>query len=147
MHIDYTSQISFLCSHHSAIVYGDRARLEQVILNLLTNTINFAPHGSITVSLLRDSSSNEWIVSVTDTGEGINPDIFPRLFNKFVTKSHHGIGLGLYISKNLIEAQGGRIWAENNKEGNGATFSFALPARDYSFETPRDKAQEQANCI
>lgn len=65
-----------------------------------------------------------------DTGQGINSDIFPRLFAKFVTESEHGIGLGLYISKNIIEAQGGRIWAENNKEGKGATFSFTLPAAE-----------------
>ena len=130
-HGNYTSKISFLCRYHSAIVYGDKMRLEQIIRNLLTNALNFSPDGSIIISLFRNSSSNEWIVSVKDTGEGINPDIFPRLFNKFVTKSLHGIGLGLYISKNIIEAQGGRIWAKNNKEGNGATFSFALPmARD-----------------
>lgn len=133
-HDNYTSQISFLCRYHNAIVYGDRTRLEQVIRNLLTNALNFTVHGSIIVSLFRDSSGNKWIMSVKDSGDGINPDIFPMLFTKFVTKSQHGIGLGLYISKNIIEAQGGRIWAENNKEGKGATFSFALPvARDQSF--------------
>ncbi len=102
-------------------------RVEQVIRNLLTNALNFTVRGPIIVSLLRDSSGNEWIVSVKDTGQGINTDIFPRLFDKFVTKSQHDIGLGLYISKSIIEAHGGRIWAENNEEENGATFNFALP--------------------
>jgi two-component system, OmpR family, sensor histidine kinase VicK len=126
-HENRTSQISFLCNYHNAMVYGDRTRLEQAIRNLLTNALNFTTHGSIIVSLLRDSLSNEWIVSVKDTGQGISSDIYHRLFNKFVTTSQHGIGLGLYISKSIIEAQGGRIWAENNKDGKGATFSFALP--------------------
>jgi two-component system sensor histidine kinase VicK len=122
-----TSRISVLCSYHEATVYGDMTRVEQVIRNLLTNALNFTTLGCITVSLFRDSSSNEWVVSVKDTGPGISADIFPRLFTKFVTKSQHGIGLGLYISKNIIEAHGGRIWAENNKEESGATFNFALP--------------------
>ena len=82
------------------------------------------------MSLHRDDSSSEWIVSVKDTGQGIDPNIFPKLFTKFVTNSQDGIGLGLYISKNIIEAHGGRIWAENNKGGNGATFSFALPVAE-----------------
>jgi two-component system, OmpR family, sensor histidine kinase VicK len=67
------------------------------------------------------------IVSVKDTGIGIGSDIFPKLFTKFITKSFQGMGLGLFISKNIVEAHGGRIWAENNKDGKGATFSFSLP--------------------
>ena len=70
------------------------------------------------------------IVSVKDTGSGINPEIMPRLFAKFATKSNTGtgLGLGLYISKSIVEAHGGRIWAENNKDGEkGATFYFSLP--------------------
>jgi signal transduction histidine kinase len=67
------------------------------------------------------------IFCVKDTGIGIDPDILPRLFTKFATKSKKGTGLGLFISKSIIEAHGGRIWAENNKDGKGATFKFALP--------------------
>ena len=68
------------------------------------------------------------IVSISDNGEGIDPQIVPRLFNKFATKSEKGgTGLGLFISKSIIEAHGGKIWAENNKDGKGATFSFTLP--------------------
>jgi two-component system, OmpR family, sensor histidine kinase VicK len=123
------SYISFLCNYPRATAYGDRTRLEQVVRNLLTNALNYTMDGSITVSLHKDNSSNEWVVSVKDTGPGIDPNIFPRLFTKFVTNSQdvYSIGLGLYISKKIIEAQGGKIWAENNKGSNGATFSFALP--------------------
>ena len=66
-------------------------------------------------------------VSVKDTDQGIDPEIMPRLFTKFTTKSQTGTGLGLFISKSIIEAHGGRIWAENNKDGKGATFTFRLP--------------------
>jgi signal transduction histidine kinase len=69
----------------------------------------------------------EIIVSVKDSGNGIDPSMFPRLFSKFATNSPRGTGLGLYISKSIIEAHGGRIWAENNKDGRGATFYFSLP--------------------
>ena len=73
------------------------------------------------------SNNKQIIVSVRDTGTGVNPDIMPRLFTKFASKSFQGTGLGLYISKNIIEAHGGKIWAENNKDGRGSTFSFSLP--------------------
>ena len=67
------------------------------------------------------------IVRIKDNGKGIDPEIMPRLFTKFVTKFESGLGLGLYISKSIIKAHGGKIWAENNKDGNGATFNFSLP--------------------
>ena len=66
-------------------------------------------------------------VSITDNGTGIDSEILPKLFTKFATKSLHGIGLGLFISKSIVEAHGGKIWAENNLVGQGATFSFVLP--------------------
>jgi two-component system, OmpR family, sensor histidine kinase VicK len=72
-------------------------------------------------------NTNELIISVSDSGEGIHPVIMPRLFTKFATKSNMGTGLGLFISRNIIEAHGGRIWAENNADRKGATFSFSLP--------------------
>ena len=75
-----------------------------------------------------NNNKGEVIVSVKDTGTGIDPDVFPKLFSKFaITSDPGGTGLGLFISKNIIEAHGGRIWAENNANGNGATFSFSLP--------------------
>ncbi len=137
-HENHKTPISFLCDYHSATAYGDRTRLEQIVNNLLANALNFTINGAITVSLHRDNSSNEWVVSVKDTGEGIDPNIFPKLFTKFVTNSQDGIGLGLYISKNIIEVQGGRIWAENNKGGNGATFSFTLPVAEIDLSRSLD---------
>ena len=74
-----------------------------------------------------DNSQEEVVVSIKDTGEGINPEILPRLFTKFATRSFSGTGLGLYISKNIVEAHGGKMWAENNPDGKGATFTFTLP--------------------
>ena len=70
---------------------------------------------------------NEAIVIVKDTGKGIDPEIMPRLFTKLTSKSVTGTGLGLYISKSIIEAHGGRMWTQNNPDGRGATFYFSLP--------------------
>ena len=66
-------------------------------------------------------------MTVKDTGDGIDPEILPKIFSKFITKSFEGIGLGLYISKYILEAHSGKILAENNIDGKGATFSFTLP--------------------
>ncbi len=76
------------------------------------------------------------VVSVKDVCIGIDKNIFPKLFTKLTTKSYQGMGLGLFISKNIVEAHGGRIWAENNKDGRGATFSFSLPLNDYKSSYP-----------
>jgi signal transduction histidine kinase len=78
-------------------------------------------------SLSNNHNDDEVIVSIKDRGTGIDPDIQDKLFSKFATKSDTGSGLGLYISKGIVEAHGGRIWAENNSDGKGATFSFSLP--------------------
>jgi len=105
--------------------------------NLLINATKFTKEGSITIKITmgRKGSSDKTeaavtntVVSITDTGEGIDPRIYPRLFTKFATASHIGTGLGLFISKNIIEAHGGKIWAQNNLKGKGATFSFSLPS-------------------
>lgn len=74
-----------------------------------------------------DKSLDMVQISITDNGTGIDSEMLPKLFTKFATKSFHGIGLGLFISKSIIEAHGGKIWAENNQKGQGATFSFVLP--------------------
>src|SRR5215208_190050 len=76
---------------------------------------------------LGNSRHSQIVVSIKDTGTGIDPEIMPRLFSKFVTKSQSGTGLGLFISKSIIEAHGGTMWAENNGDEEGATFSFTLP--------------------
>lgn len=111
------------------LVEGDKERLTQVFDNILSNAIKFTKEGRITVTLKRMKENNKEVavVSVKDTGSGIDSEILPRLFTKFATKSETGTGLGLYISKGIIETHGGKIWAENNLEETGATFSFSLP--------------------
>jgi len=107
------------------LVEGDKERITQVISNLLRNAIKFTKKGSIFV--LSEEKGNEVVVSVVDSGSGIDPEIQPRLFTKFTSKSQTGTGLGLFISRSIIEAHGGKITGTNNKEGAGATFTFTLP--------------------
>src|SRR5919197_1558300 len=108
------------------LVYADRERIDQVISNLLNNSIKFTKEGTIVITA-EEKGDKDVIVAIKDTGTGIDPEIMPRLFSKFVTKSFEGIGLGLFISKHIIEAHGGKIWAINNDDGKGATFAFSLP--------------------
>jgi signal transduction histidine kinase len=112
-------------------IEADKLRIYQVIFNLLSNAIKFTDKvagNSISIAAMNDEENNQVIVSVKDTGQGIDPEILQKLFTKFATKSHTGTGLGLFISKSIVEAHGGRIWAENNKDGKrGATFYFSLP--------------------
>src|SRR5918996_793934 len=113
--------------NQQVIIKADKTRIAQVLMNLLEYSINYSQEGIISVTSTIGPDANSITVSVKDTGSGINPDIIPRLFSKFVTASEKGTGLGLYISKKIIEAHGGKIWAENNKDGQGATFAFTLP--------------------
>lgn len=124
---------------------ADKERISQVISNLLSNALKFTKEGSISIVTNivsntlsntvsnsvsngnRNNNSKVGIISVKDTGQGVSPDILPSLFSKFVSKSFEGTGLGLFICRNIIEAHGGQIWAENNINGGGATFSFTLP--------------------
>ena len=141
-------------NNSTAIVDADRRRLTQVISNLLDNAIKFTKEGTITVTAnirrkVTDSDNSregkegvvkeeeeEVVIAVKDTGSGIDPELIPRLFTKFATKSYRGTGLGLYISKSIVEAHGGKMWAMNNYENGsnfddrrlrGATFYFTLP--------------------
>lgn len=109
-------------------VIGDKLRLNQVLLNLLDNAGKFTKKGLITVTT--EIMSNKVKVIVKDTGTGIHPEVFPKLFSKFVTRSDRGTGLGLFISKSIIEAHGGKIWAESSSQQEGATFIFTLPLLD-----------------
>lgn len=115
------------------MINADRIRIYQVISNLLTNAVNFVKQGHncnnpITVyAEVKKSNSNEVVISVKDKGTGIDPDIQDKLFSKFASKSEIGMGLGLFISKGIVNAHGGKIWARNNKDGSGATFAFSLP--------------------
>jgi signal transduction histidine kinase len=112
------------------LLEADRVRIIQVIYNMLANAVKFTREGTVTVaSEVRDSTA---LVKVEDTGQGLDTEVLPMLFTKFGTKApSHGVqmgtGLGLFISKSIIEAHGGRIWAENNATGKGATFTFSLP--------------------
>ena len=131
------------------LVEADKRRIAQVISNLLNNATKFTKEGTITITtrvikrknidrIREGEEAAELFVAVKDTGTGIDPELMPRLFTKFATKSYQGTGLGLFISKSIIEAHGGRIWAENNnnnsnnynKRQHGATFYFTLPVAD-----------------
>jgi signal transduction histidine kinase len=115
-------------SKEDIFVDADRDRIGQVISNLLNNAIKFTEEGKISIITRKPADSQEVVVSVKDTGCGIDYEILPRLFSKFATKSETGgTGLGLYICKSIVEAHGGKIWAENNKSEKGATFCFTLP--------------------
>ena len=123
----------------AVLVRADGSKLMQVVSNLLSNAVKFTDVGEILITIetklttgdnnTNTSSNKEVIVSIKDSGQGIDPSMKPRLFEKFATKSHKGtgLGLGLFISKNIIMHHGGKIWAENNPEGKGATFAFSLP--------------------
>jgi signal transduction histidine kinase len=114
------------------LVLADSNRIVQVITNLLSNAVKFSTQKDralITITTGKRVIDNKSMatVSISDQGQGIDPEIVPRLFQKFISGSEKGTGLGLYISKNIVKAHGGDIWAENNKKGTGATFVFTLP--------------------
>jgi two-component system sensor histidine kinase VicK len=131
------------------VVEADKIRIYEVIANLLTNAIKFTrksdsdrSDGINTITIFTDIKSNqadkkrsssnsgveeEVIISIRDRGTGIDPNVQDKLFSKFVTTSETGSGLGLFISKGIVEAHGGRMWAQNNTDGRGATFYFSLP--------------------
>jgi signal transduction histidine kinase len=125
--------VNFL-SKSKIFAFADKNRIQQVIFNLLDNASKFTEKGEINLSIEKydDHDAN---IRIQDTGKGIDSEILPRLFEKFATKSERGTGLGLYISKNIVEAHGGRIWIENNNNNNttttndskGTVFLFTLP--------------------
>jgi signal transduction histidine kinase len=108
-------------------VNADKVRLIQVLSNLLDNALKFTKEGNIIITTKKLKENEEIMVSIKDSGTGIDPEILPQLFTKFATKSEQGTGLGLFISKNIIEAHGGIMRGENNSESNGSTFYFTLP--------------------
>jgi two-component system, OmpR family, sensor histidine kinase VicK len=117
---------------HPMVVLADASRIVQVIANLLSNAVKFSTQRDraiirVTTGRRVIDGKPMAIVSISDEGQGISPEIMPRLFQKFISGSEKGTGLGLYISKNIVKAHGGEIWAENNKSGIGATFAFTLP--------------------
>jgi signal transduction histidine kinase len=115
-----------LVSKEDIFIVADEARIYQVISNLLNNAIKFTCEGTIIIATV-EKRDRYVIVSIKDSGTGIDSEIFPRIFSKFATTSEIG-GMGLFISKSIIEAHGGKIWALNNNGGEkGATFYFSLP--------------------
>ena len=120
-------------SNNKIFAFADKNRIQQVIFNLLDNASKFTEKGEINLSIER-YNDHDAKIRIQDTGKGIDSEILPRLFEKFATKSERGTGLGLYISKNIVEAHGGRIWVENNNNNNtttndskGTVFLFTLP--------------------
>jgi len=128
------AQISYESKGDDTIfIQADRYRISQLVANLLSNALKFVkPHvGLVSISIDKKEDvvavgQQVALVNVKDNGTGIDPDIFPRLFEKFASKSFKGTGLGLFICRSIVEAHGGRIWAENNRD-KGATFYFTLP--------------------
>ena len=116
----------------SILIEADRYRVAQLVTNLLSNVLKFINRydGIVSISIEKKDNVADGqevaLVSIKDNGTGIDPEIFPRLFEKFASKSFRGTGLGLFICRSIVEAHGGRIWAENNRD-EGATFHFTLP--------------------
>jgi signal transduction histidine kinase len=139
----YANLIKLAYPPHDIFIEADKARITQVISNILNNAVKFTEakvnegkgggeegRGIININTEKVDDGGQAIVSIKDTGTGIDPEILPRLFEKFATKSYQGTGLGLYICKSIVEAHGGKIWAGNNSDGigrEGATFTFSLP--------------------
>ncbi len=130
-------RFEYALDNDNLTIHADRNGLSRVISNLINNSIKFThKNGGIISVFVESKEINEdskgdkeaaVVVSVKDIGTGIDKEILPKLFRKFNTKSFHGMGLGLYISKNIVNAHGGKIWAKNNLDNTGATFSFRLP--------------------
>ena len=118
-------KISYQPQH--IFVEADKARITQVISNLLSNAVKFTEEKGGDIHISTENIDSQVIVSVKDSGNGIDHEILPKLFSKFTSKSYQGTGLGLFISKSIVEAHGGKIWAINNIHGKGATFTFSIP--------------------
>jgi CheY-like chemotaxis protein/anti-sigma regulatory factor (Ser/Thr protein kinase) len=130
-------------------VSGDAVRLQQIVWNLLSNAVKFTPKGG-RIDIQLESADNQAQIVVTDTGKGINPEFLPHVFESFrqedasITRKHGGLGLGLAIVYQLVEAHGGTIKADSLGEGKGATFIVSLPLLNVKTEESRsDKSLEE----
>ena len=110
-------------------IIADKEKIFQVFANLVSNALKFTNKGVINISVRRHEEADKAIVTIRDSGSGIDPDIIPHLFSKFKTKSENGLGLGLYISKSIVDAHHGKIEAYNNPNSKGATFVVTLPLK------------------
>jgi signal transduction histidine kinase len=129
---NYKVKLNFKLFKETLLIEADRERISEVVSNLLSNAIKFTKEGEVFVSVEKkeDNNNNYALVTVRDTGTGVDPEILPNLFSKFITKSFEGIGLRLYISKNIVDAHRGKILGKNNDNGIGAEFGFTLPLKD-----------------
>ncbi|HEX9318485.1 MAG TPA: HAMP domain-containing sensor histidine kinase, partial [Nitrososphaeraceae archaeon] len=128
--VDSNTNVKFIRQNKNKIkLLADKTRIRRVLTNLINNAIKFTKSGTIIVQAERDSAGKNVIISVEDAGKGVDPEVIPNLFEKFVTKSKKGLGLGLFIAKNIVESHGGRIWFEKNPKG-GSIFKFTLPLMD-----------------
>ncbi|MDA4116754.1 MAG: ATP-binding protein [Thaumarchaeota archaeon] len=118
------------------VAYCDEEKVSRLLFNILDNAMKFTDEGVIRVVCSLSSQEKEAIISVRDSGSGIDPAIRPLLFEKFSAKSQGGTGIGLFLSKKIAEAHNGRIWAEDNRDGKGTTFSFSLPLDNYPGGSP-----------
>jgi len=123
----FTKDFSKASTEDVLFVIADEEKITEVLLNLLDNAAKFTKGGQISVTISKDNAKNQLLISVKDTGFGVPPEIKDRLFTKFASKSSGGTGLGLFISKSIIEAHGGKIWFEENMDTRGATFWFSIP--------------------
>ena len=129
----YKVKLNFTPFKETLLIESDKERISEVVSNLLSNAIKFTKEGEIFVFTAEkkeetnNNNNNYALVTVRDNGAGIDPEILPNIFSKFITKSFEGLGLGLYISKNIVEAHGGKISGKNNDNGIGAEFEFTLP--------------------
>ncbi|MFL6420637.1 MAG: sensor histidine kinase [Nitrososphaeraceae archaeon] len=124
--------VKIINESQDVIVEADKWRIAQVLSNLLDNAVKFTENhvtkGMGTINITTEKIDSRVHVSIKDTGSGIDPEILPRLFEKFVSRSFQGTGLGLFICRSIVEAHGGKIWAQNNSDGKGgAIFTFSLP--------------------
>jgi signal transduction histidine kinase len=133
---DKKTIINFEDPGETIMVEADLSRIFEVLSNLIGNATKFTKSGTITIKATTNQPDMV-VVSIRDTGSGIDQTIMPRLFSKFATNSESGTGLGLFISKNIIEAHQGMMWAQNNEDGSGATFFFTLPYQKDPHPPPR----------
>jgi signal transduction histidine kinase len=138
--VNYNGKLELLSPRTERSIICDPQKISQVLFNILDNALKFTNKGQVIVTISeknkaieesaasQDKKSEEVLVSIRDTGTGVDPSMKDRLFQRFATQSVKGTGLGLYLSKKIIEAHGGRIWAGSNNDGSqGSTFTFSLP--------------------
>jgi signal transduction histidine kinase len=144
--------ISFNCDENNSYFASvDPGKMRQVITNLIDNSIKYTPKGSILITLTKDSNKKELVISIKDTGVGIDKETLPQLFEKFSRAKEAsrvnvlGTGLGLYLAREIVHAHSGKIWVESKGKGEGSTFYVKISS-DTSAEHSK-QINEFANSI